>query len=204
MNRVAIIDYGMCNLDSVKRAVEICGGTAVITSNVADIKNSDRIILPGVGAFPSAMANIRKLSIDVLLFEQVIEKRVPFLGICLGMQMIATKSWEIQETEGLGWIDGEVIRLDSDKKVRVPHMGWNEVHILRETPLFEGVQSGKDFYFVHSYHFRPIDDKVVIAETIYGGKFVSAVQKDNIFGVQFHPEKSLQSGLRLIKNFLAI
>lgn len=204
MNRVAIIDYGMCNLDSVKRAVEVCGGTAIITSNAADIKNSDRIILPGVGAFPNAMANIKRLFIDVVLFEQVIEKKVPFLGICLGMQMIATKSWEVQETEGLGWIDGEVIRLDSDKKVRVPHMGWNEVHIVRETPLFEGVQSGKDFYFVHSYHFRPIDDKVVIAETVYGGKFVSAVQKENIFGVQFHPEKSLQSGLRLIKNFLSI
>ncbi len=205
MNRVAIVDYGMCNLDSVSRAIEECGGKAIITDRAKDLEMANRIILPGVGAFPDAMKNIRQRSLDKILYEQVIGKNIPFLGICLGMQLLATKGWEVVETEGLGWISGEVKRLESfgDDK-RIPHIGWNEVHILRDSPLFKGIPSGKDFYFIHSYHLCPKHEENIIARTPYGRGFISAIQKDTIFGVQFHPEKSQRLGFQVLKNFLSI
>jgi len=205
MNKVAIVDYGMCNLDSVARAIEECGGRTIITNRACDLETANRIILPGVGAFPDAMKNIRKHSLDQILYEEVIDKKIPFLGICLGMQLLATKGWEIEETEGLGWIPGEVKRLEpfgEDK--RIPHIGWNEVHTLRDSPLFKGIPSGKDFYFIHSYHFYPKDEDNIIARTFYGRGFVSALQKDMIFGVQFHPEKSQRLGFKVLKNFLSV
>jgi len=205
MNLVVIVDYGMCNLDSVRRAVEECGGRAIISDGPRDIKAADRIILPGVGAFPDAIRNIKQRGLDEILREQAVEKEIPLLGICLGMQLLASRGWEIQETEGLGLVPGEVRRLEpSGDDTRIPHIGWNEVHPRRDSPLFNGIPAGKDFYFVHSYCLYPENEEDVIGLTPYGQGFVSAVQHGSVFGVQFHPEKSQRVGFQVLKNFLAI
>lgn len=206
MNTIAIVDYGMCNLDSVARAVEECGGVPLVTAEAKDLEVANRIILPGVGAFPDAMRNIKRRALDEILCEQVIGKQIPFLGICLGMQLLATKGWEGGETEGLGWIEGEVRRLEPaiDDDARIPHIGWNEVHFVHESPLFKGIVSGKDYYFVHSFHLCPSDEQNISAHTPYGNGFVSAVQRGLIFGVQFHPEKSQRLGFQVLKNFLSL
>jgi len=205
MNQVAIIDYGMCNLDSVARAVEECGGMPLVTDKAKDIETANRIILPGVGAFPEAMLNIRQRSLDQILCEQVLERRIPFLGICLGMQLLATKGWEGGEVEGLGWIEGDVRRLEpTEEDTRIPHIGWNEVNFVRDSPLSKGIPSSPDFYFVHSYHLSPYDERDIQATTPYGKGFVSAIQRDLIFGVQFHPEKSQRLGFQVLKNFLLV
>jgi glutamine amidotransferase len=205
MNTVAIVDYGMCNLDSVKRAVEECGGRALVTDQSRDLERASRIILPGVGAFPDAMRNIKQRGLDEILREQVVEKEIPFLGICLGMQLLASRGWEIQETEGLDFVPGDVRRLEPyGDDTRIPHVGWNEVHLQHESPLFKGIASAKDFYFVHSYHLCPENEGDVLGRTPYGCGFVSAVQRGSVFGVQFHPEKSQRVGFQLLRNFLAI
>ena len=205
MNKVAIIDYGLCNLDSVARVVEECGAEAHITGSTDGLDVATHVILPGVGAFPAAMDYIRKNKIDEALNEQVIENKIPFLGICLGMQMMAEKSYEVEECAGLGWIKGAVKRVEpGGEDTKVPHIGWNEVHFKQTSPLFQDVASGKDFYFVHSFHLAAENSDEVIAETPYGDGFVSAVGRENIFGVQFHPEKSQKIGFQIIKNFLAI
>ncbi len=204
MKTVAIVDYGMCNLDSVARAVEECGGNILVTSDKRDLESVGYIILPGVGSFADAMSEIRKRSLDDVLKEQVIEKEIPFLGICLGMQLMATKGSEGGEVQGLGIIEGEVIPLESDSpETRIPHIGWNEVMHSEKSSLFEGIVSGKDFYFVHSHHFR-CNEENVIARTPYCGEFASAVSKGFAFGVQFHPEKSQKSGFKILKNFLSL
>lgn len=205
MNKVAIVDYGMGNLDSVARAVEECGGDPIVTDQARDLEVANRIVLPGVGAFPDAMHNIKQRSLDEILYEQVIGKQIPFLGICLGMQLLATEGWEGGETAGLGWIDGEVRRLEPvGDDTHIPHIGWNEVIFTQESPLFEGIPAGKDFYFVHSYHFCCASEQDILARTPYCGGFVSAVGRDLIFGVQFHPEKSQRLGFQMLKNFLSI
>jgi glutamine amidotransferase len=205
MNLVAIVDYGMCNLDSVARAVEECGGVPIVTDQANDLAQANRIILPGVGAFPDAMRNLKQRSLNEILSEQVIGKQVPFLGICLGMQLLATKGWEGSETPGLGWIEGEVRRLQPlNTDTRVPHMGWNEVFFVQDSPLFRNISSGKDFYFVHSYHLWCANTVDVLARTPYCGEFVSAIQRDWVFGVQFHLEKSQRLGFQALKNFLSI
>lgn len=201
---VAIVDYGMCNLDSVSRAVEECGGTPVVTGDKLDIESAEYIILPGVGSFADAMKEIRKRSLDTVLKEQIIDRNIPFLGICLGMQLMATKGSEGDAVEGLGIIDGEVKCLIPDsKETRIPHIGWNEVKHTNSSLLFKGIESGKDFYFVHSYHFCCSEENVV-ARTPYCGEFVSAVAKGMAFGVQFHPEKSQKAGFQVIRNFLSL
>jgi glutamine amidotransferase len=205
MTSVAIADYGLCNLDSVRRAVEECGGRALITDRPADFSAADRIILPGVGAFKDAMRNLRDRGLDVALTEQVIGASVPVLGICLGMQLIAERSYEFEETAGLGWLRAQVVRLVPDGvDGRVPHIGWNEVHPVGAGGLFAGIQADADFYFVHSYHVVCEDAALVAATTPYCGGLTSAVRRDNIHGVQFHPEKSQKSGFRLLRNFLTI
>ena len=203
-NRVAVIDSGLCNLDSVRRAVEVGGGEAVLVTNGRELDNVDRIILPGVGAFAEAMRNLHKRMLVDALNEQVLDRGIPFLGICLGMQLLATEGHENGPTKGLGWIDGEVLRLVPDAGVvRIPHMGWNEVHH-RSDELFDGIPSGTDFYFVHSYHVLCDREEDVLATTPYCGSFASSVSRGLIFGVQFHPEKSQRHGLHLLRNFLGI
>jgi glutamine amidotransferase len=205
MNRVGVIDYGMCNLDSVARAVQECGGEPVVSGHPHELAGADRLILPGVGAFADAMWQIRQRGLDAFLHEQVLGKGVPLLGICLGMQLLARKGWEGGETEGLGIVEGEVRRLlPTGDDSRIPHVGWNEVEPLYQSPLFAGITPRTDFYFVHSYHVCPSGAGDALARTPYAGGFVSAVARGSVFGVQFHPEKSQRPGFRVLKNFLAI
>jgi glutamine amidotransferase len=203
--RVAIVNYGMGNLDSVARAVQECGAEPVVTDQARDLESATHIILPGVGAFALGMANIRALGIDEALTEQVRSREIPFLGLCLGMQLLATRGYETEESTGLGWFDAEVRRLEPNGSAdRVPHVGWNDVELLRDTPLFSGVKSGTDFYFVHSYHVVCRDAADVVGRTPYCGTFVSAITRGNIWGVQFHPEKSQRPGFQVLRNFLAL
>src|SRR3954447_1081671 len=205
MQRVAIVDYGLCNLDSVRRAFETLGAKAFITDEPRELAHADRIVLPGVGAFPDAMRNLRARGLDDALGVQVLEEGAPFLGVCLGMQMLAAIGHEVEETKGLGWFDARVIRLfPTDTEWRIPHVGWNEVYPTRASPLFDGIPPGADFYFVHSFHITCADEADVLALTPYFDGFPSAVQRAHVFGVQFHPEKSQQWGLQLLKNFLAV
>lgn len=200
-----IVDSGTCNLDSVVRAVQECGGDPVVVTGPAELARVSRVILPGVGNFRHGIQQLRDRGLADALLEQVVAKRVPLLGICLGMQFLATKSWESGETAGLDLIPGEVKRLaPSDPATRVPHVGWNEVRARRPCPLFAGIDDGSDFYFVHSYHFQPSAEADTVAETDYCGGFASAVGRGLVFGVQFHPEKSQEMGFRLLQNFLAL
>ncbi len=204
MKQVAIVEYGMGNLDSVARAIEKCGGQPLITYEAADFASADAIVLPGVGAFPVGMDNIRARGLDHILASQVFGREVPFLGICLGMQLLAEKGWEGSECEGLGWIAGEVKRLEPQTGDRIPHVGWNQVNLLQPTPLLAGIPSGQDFYFVHSYHFDCRNPQDRMAQTPYCGGFTSIVGRNNLWGVQFHPEKSQRLGFQLLKNFLQL
>ena len=201
--RVAIVDYGMCNLDSVRRAVEECGADPYVTDQPSELSSADRIILPGVGAFGDAMRALRERDLDTALTEEVLEAGAPFLGICLGMQLLAERGEEGSPVEGLGWIPGHVTKLVPTERDRlVPHMGWNEVVAAQPTPLLEGIPERADFYFVHSY-WLDCPDEFVAARTPYCGNVTAAVQRDNVYGVQFHPEKSQRHGFQLLRNFLA-
>ena len=204
MNTIAIIDYGMCNLDSVARAVVECGANPIITQDPKQLNTATHIILPGVGAFPDGMSNIRSRGFDVAIREQAETGEIPILGICLGMQLMATKGYEVAEFDGLNLIPGVVQRLESTNETeRIPHIGWNEVVYQEDSPLFSGIPSGKDFYFVHSYHFV-CDKEYIIAKTPYTNGFVSVVGKGNIYGTQFHPEKSQKLGFAVLRNFLKL
>jgi len=203
--RVAIIDYGMCNLDSVRRAFEEVGARPYITDDPADLDAADRIVLPGVGAFPDAMQHLRRRGLDEALAKQVLHEGAPFLGVCLGMQMMAAIGEEGVRTDGLGWLNARCVRfVPTEMDRRVPHIGWNQVTPIAESRLFDGIPPGADFYFVHSFHVVCTDTDHVLATTPYCDVFASAVQRDRAFGVQFHPEKSQQWGLRLLRNFLAV
>lgn len=205
VQRVAIVDYGMCNLDSVRRAFEEVGARAFVTDDPADLDSCDRIVLPGVGAFPDAMRNLRERGLDEAMTKQVLDQGAPFLGICLGMQLIAASGREVEPSDGLGWIDADVVRFVPTAGERVPHVGWNEVAVADDTDgLFGGIPPRADFYFVHSFHVACADDADVLATTDYCGGFTSAVQRGHVYGVQFHPEKSQQWGLRLLANFLDV
>jgi imidazole glycerol-phosphate synthase subunit HisH len=204
MTLAAIVDYGLCNIDSVKRAIEECGASAFITDDPNSLRDVSHIVLPGVGAFGDAMANLRANHLDEALHTQVIEKQTPFLGICLGMQLMAASSTEHGDHRGLGWIDAQVQKITpygSDQ--RVPHIGWNQLCIEHPSPLFEGIESGRDVYFVHSYVMTGAPSENVVGTTPYAGSFISAVQREWIFGTQFHPEKSQKVGFQMLRNFLA-
>ena len=197
---IAIIDYGMGNLRSVHKAFEAVGHGAVVTREARVIRDASHVVLPGVGAFGDCMANLDRYGlIDPI--RKSIESGRPFLGICLGLQLLFTESEEFGTHKGLGIIPGRVRRFAIDPTLKVPHMGWNEVEILRPAPIFEGVKTGTHCYFVHSYYVEPDDSRVVASVTDYGGRFVSSVWRDNVVACQFHPEKSQAVGLQLIKNF---
>lgn len=203
MKRVAVVDYGVSNLDSVARALEECGATPYVTSDPAELKHASLMVLPGVGAFADGMANLRERGLDQALREQVLEQGVPLLGVCLGMHLLADRGIEGGETQGLGLVPGSVLKLQPDEpSTRVPHVGWNEVHPARPSALMEGIEDGRDFYFVHSYHLACDDPADVLATTPYCGGIASAVQRGIVAGVQFHPEKSQKAGFALLRNFV--
>jgi glutamine amidotransferase len=204
MNTVAVIDYGLCNLDSVARAVAECGGKPIVTNEPEALTGVDRLVLPGVGAFHDAMDNLRRTGLDEAIKIQT-GAGIPLLAVCLGMQLLARSSTEGGKTEGLGLVDAEVRRLSPDDETeRVPHMGWNNVDVQIDHAIFREVPTNSDFYFVHSYHLVPSNEADVSATTPYCGGFVSGIAKGNLIGFQFHPEKSQRWGLQLIANFLAL
>lgn len=202
--KVLVIDYGMGNLGSARRALEECGLDVLVSENPDHLADVDRFVLPGVGAFGDGMANLTERGWPPKIREALQNPQVTMLGICLGMQLLADKGHEGGENVGLGLIPGDIKRLESTTPdTRIPHVGWNEVHYAHAGSLFAQIPTGSDFYFVHSYHFIPAVSENIIATTPYCGRFVSAVRANNVFGVQFHPEKSARPGLQLLRNFLA-
>lgn len=199
---VVIVDYGMGNIRSVHNALVKLGCTVTISSNLHDLRNSDALILPGVGAFGEAIANLKSRNLIEPLIHLVRNERKPLLGICLGMQLLADSSCERGMNNGLGLIPGEVRKIDVPPTLRLPHVGWNSVQIKKRKPLFNEIPEGGAFYFVHSYHFH-CDSDYVAATTDYGCEIVAAVQKDHVYGVQFHPERSQTVGLLLLANFIS-
>lgn len=200
--KIAIVKYGMGNAASVQKALNKLGYESVITNNHSEIQKSDFIILPGVGSFGKAMDNLRKLKLVDLLTQEVIKKKKPFLGICLGMQLLATYGNEPVKVKGLGWISGEVVEIKTTKKLRIPHLGWNNVQITNNRQNFYKEFDGADYYFVHSYHFKVKDEKDIILKVKYDKPIVAGLQKDNIYAVQFHPEKSQNMGMGLLKKII--
>ncbi len=199
---IGIVDYGMGNLLSVFHAVEMVGEEPKIIQDPRDLRNVDRIILPGVGAFRDCVQNLRRLGFVEALEEEVLSKKKPILGICLGMQAMAERGFEHGEWEGLGWFPGDVVRLrPSDSSLRVPQIGWNEISYRKGSSLFKGLPERPAFYFVHSYEMKCTDPSAVAATAEYGGPVTAAVQRGNIAATQFHPEKSQDYGLKLLENF---
>ena len=210
MSTVALIDYGSGNLRSAEKALARAaqergtGHDIVVTADPAVAARAERIVLPGVGAFADCMRGLTALPGMVeALSEAVLRRGTPFLGICVGMQLLASVGREFGDHAGLGWIPGDVVRMTpSDTSLKIPHMGWNELAMVRPHPVFAGLLTGTHAYFVHSYVIRPADSGHVLATTDYGGAFAAAVGRDNIAGTQFHPEKSQAAGLTLLGNFL--
>ncbi len=204
MSTVGVVDVGLSNLDSARRALEECGADVRIVTEGRELAGHERIVLPGVGAFPDAMRRLRAAGIETALQELVADGRTPVLGICLGMQLLAATGTEIEPAEGLGLVPADVVRLPSLDGERLPHIGWNEVDPVNGSPLFDGLPDGADFYFVHSFAVRCDEPGHVAATTPYGGGFCSAVENGLVFGVQFHPEKSQRNGFAVLRNFLAL
>jgi glutamine amidotransferase len=201
---IAIVDYGMGNLKSVANAFEALGRRCAVTADPGDLRKADAIVLPGVGAFGDGIANLNSAGLVPVLAEEVVTKGKPFLGICLGMQLLATAGEEFGSHSGLGWIGGCVRRLQPRKAhCKVPHMGWNSVKFDQNDPLYSGLENEPVFYFVHSYHFEAQDKNVISATCWHGQEIVASLHRDNIFAVQYHPEKSQRAGLRVIENFCA-
>lgn len=194
---IAIVDYGAGNIFSVKNAMDYLGLPAELTAKPEDIRNADGIILPGVGAFPWAMNMLSQSGLVDVIKEEAVKK--PFLGICLGMQLIFSKGYEFEETNGLGLIDGEV-KLMTPDDLSIPHIGWNKLIINRECPLLSGLGDDEYVYFVHSYAAE-CSDKDVAAYCEYGNRVTALVNKGNVYGAQFHPEKSGKTGLKILRNF---
>jgi len=198
---IAIIDYGMGNLRSVHKGFERVGVAAQVTRDVAAIERADGVVLPGVGAFGACMDNLREYGlVDVV--RKVVERGTPFLGICLGLQLLFEESEEFGPVPGLGLLRGRVVRFrPSDAELRVPHMGWNQIRARQDAAPLRGVADGSFVYFVHSYYVEPADPGIIATTTDYGGEFVSAIARDNLFACQFHPEKSQAIGLAMLRNF---
>jgi glutamine amidotransferase len=199
--RIVIIDYGMGNLRNVQRGFERIGFEAEVTRNKKEIQRASAIVLPGVGAFKDCMTNLEKNGLVEPILRSI-EKGKPYLGICLGLQILFSESEEFGSHKGLGVIRGRVVKFRPDPEHKVPHMGWNTIEIEREVPLLHGIVSGDFFYFVHSYYVIPKENQWVSTLTTYGEPFVSSIWKENIFATQFHPEKSQQKGLMILENFV--
>jgi imidazole glycerol-phosphate synthase subunit HisH len=197
---IAIVDYGMGNLRSVQKGFERVGHAATITNDPEVIAQAGKVVLPGVGAFPDAIGELRRRELVKPIVESI-DAGKPFLGICLGLQLLFEVGWEGGRLEGLGVLAGEVVRFEVRSEYKVPHMGWNQIAIRKPAPLLEGLADGAHVYFVHSYYVVPADRGVIATETEYPGPFTSMIWRDNLYATQFHPEKSQADGLRILKNF---
>ena len=207
---ISVIDYGSGNLKSAAKALETAANNVnanskiFVTSDPKIIKQSDKIVLPGQGSFRDCYLGIKKIpELNETLNEFVLEKKKPILGICVGMQLFAKTGYESQKTEGFGWIDAEVRKINNmNKKIKLPHMGWNEIELKKDCFLFSNIKNKSHMYFIHSYEFMTKQEDCVIATTNYGNSIIVSVAKDNIVGTQFHPEKSQRDGLIILENFL--
>ena len=197
---IAIIDYGMGNLRSVQKGFEKVGHQAIVTSDPGTVRSASKVVLPGVGAFEDAIAELHRHELVRPVLD-AIDAGKPFLGICLGLQMLFETSHENGRHEGLGVLRGEVVRFQIPEQYAVPHMGWNQISIRNRPPILEGIEDGAYVYFVHSYYVSPSDPGVIATETDYPTPFCSMIWRDNVFATQFHPEKSQSDGLRILKNF---
>ncbi len=201
ISKIVIIDYGMGNLRSVQKAFEKIGFEARLTRNKNEVRRASALVLPGVGAFKDCMENLEKHGLVEILLRSI-EKGTPYLGICLGLQVLFSESEEFGSHKGLDLIKGKVVRFVPDSEHKVPHMGWNTVEKVKEVPMLQGIESGDFFYFVHSYHVLPDQADWISSFTTFGKPFVSSICKENLFATQFHPEKSQQKGLRILENFV--
>ena len=205
--KVTIVDYSSGNISSVINSFKKVAqnkATIEVTSDLNKIKSSDKIVLPGQGSFKSCVDALKKINgLTDTLNEFAINDKKPLLGICVGLQMFADVGYEETETKGLGWISGKVSKIDNQNgKFKLPHIGWNQISILKDSKIFKDVENNSHMYFVHSYEFRPSDSNFISATTDYSTKVVCSVEKENIFGTQFHPEKSDKTGLKIIDNFI--
>jgi imidazole glycerol-phosphate synthase subunit HisH len=201
---IAIIDYGMGNIHSVRKAMEFMGAETLVARDPADIRSARKLVLPGVGAFDDAMQELEKMGLIPVIKEEI-KKKKPFLGICLGMQLLFERSREAKTEKGLGVLRGSVEKFSLPAGMKVPHMGWNQLSLKKkECPLFAGITDSPNVYFCHSYYPQPEDDGVTAATCDYGGEFSCAVWQGTVYGVQFHPEKSQETGLRIIENFVKL
>jgi len=197
---IVVVDYGMGNLRSVQKGFEKVGKRAVVSRDAAAVRNAERLVLPGVGAFPECMKNLARFDLIDPILEFMASGR-PFLGICLGLQLLFDESEEFGIHEGLKVVPGTVKVFDRGMGLKIPHMGWNEVFFRKEAPIFRGIEDGSYFYFVHSFYVAPQNPDDIAAETDYGIRFTCAIARGNIFAVQFHPEKSQKNGLKILENF---
>ncbi|MDA8175105.1 MAG: imidazole glycerol phosphate synthase subunit HisH [Nitrospiraceae bacterium] len=197
---IAVVDYGMGNLRSVEKALQMVGADARIVSSAQAVKDARGVVLPGVGAFSDCMRNLESQGLKIPVLD-AIKSGKPFLGICLGLQLLFTESCEFGRHEGLGVFAGKVVRFPEQTSLKVPHMGWNSISIINKAPLLEDIQNGASFYFVHSYYVVPEDASITATTTSYGVEYTSMVWKDNVFATQFHPEKSQAVGLNMLASF---
>ncbi len=200
---IAIIDYDAGNIKSVEKALQKLGQEVIVTRDADIILGADKVILPGVGAFGDAMANLRKYHLDEVIY-QVVEKGTPFLGICLGLQLLFEKSDETVGVQGLGVLKGEICRIPDGEDLKIPHMGWNSLCLQNDGRLFQGLKQDSYVYFVHSYYLKAEEESIVKATTDYGVHIHASVEKGNVFACQFHPEKSSDVGLQILKNFVEL
>ena len=203
---ITIVDYGAGNIKSIRNMLKKIGVTSQITSSAEEVSKAEKLIIPGVGHYTYGMDKLNTSGLVDELTSRVLKDKIPVLGICLGAQLLGISSEESDE-KGLGWLDMEVVRFDSSKmeaSLKVPHMGWNEIKQEKKSLLLDGYEEVPRYYFVHSYHMKPVNPSDILMTTNYGYEFISAVEKDNIFGVQFHPEKSHKFGMKLLTNFSKI
>lgn len=198
---IAIIDYDAGNIKSVEKALLLLGQDVVITGDREEILKADKVVLPGVGAFGDAMDNLRRTGLDQVIRE-VTDRGTPFLGICLGLQLLFERSDEAPGVDGLGILEGEILRIPDKDGLKIPHMGWNSLHLENNGRLFRGIEEGSYVYFVHSYYLKAADERIVKASTEYSTHIHASVEKGNVFACQFHPEKSSSTGLQILKNFV--
>lgn len=200
---IAMIDYDAGNIKSVEKALLLLGHEVEVTGDPERILKAEKVILPGVGAFGDAMENLKRAGLDEVI-RQVAAKRTPFLGICLGLQLLFERSDEAPGAEGLGLLEGEILKIPDQEGLKIPHMGWNSLHLEHGGRLFRGIEEQSYVYFVHSYYLKAKEESIVKASTEYSTHIHASVEKDNIFGCQFHPEKSSEVGLRILKNFVEL